>query len=64
MNNVHFGGLYDETDPFSHYRGGDAMTIQSRPANLRMGALPRFVSVRGGAYFFLPGVRALRWLAR
>jgi len=25
--------------------------------------LPRFVSVRGGAYFFLPGLRALRWMA-
>jgi hypothetical protein len=25
--------------------------------------LPRFVSVRGGAYFFLPGIRALRYLA-
>ena len=26
-------------------------------------ALPRFVRVRGGAYFFLPGVAALRYLA-
>ncbi|MCY1077084.1 Dyp-type peroxidase domain-containing protein [Archangium lansingense] len=25
--------------------------------------LPRFVHVRGGAYFFLPGIRALRFLA-
>jgi len=26
--------------------------------------LPRFVSVRGGEYCFMPGLRALRWLAR
>jgi hypothetical protein len=26
-------------------------------------ALPAFVTVRGGAYFFLPGIRALRYLA-
>jgi hypothetical protein len=26
--------------------------------------MPRFTTVRGGAYFFLPGLRALRYLAR
>jgi hypothetical protein len=25
--------------------------------------LPRFVHVRGGAYFFMPGIRAVRFLA-
>jgi hypothetical protein len=25
--------------------------------------LPAFTTVRGGAYFFLPGIRALRYLA-
>ena len=25
--------------------------------------MPRFVTVRGGAYFFLPGIRALRYIA-
>ena len=29
----------------------------------RIAALPQFVTVVGGAYFFLPGLRALRWLA-
>ena len=28
----------------------------------RLSALPHFVTVVGGAYFFLPGVRALRYL--
>jgi hypothetical protein len=26
--------------------------------------VPRFVSVRGGAYFLLPGLAALRYLAK
>jgi hypothetical protein len=25
--------------------------------------LPAFTTVRGGAYFFLPGIKALRYLA-
>jgi hypothetical protein len=25
--------------------------------------LPAFTTVRGGAYFFLPSLKALRWLA-
>jgi hypothetical protein len=25
--------------------------------------LPQFVTVRGGAYFFLPGIRAIRYIA-
>jgi hypothetical protein len=29
----------------------------------RLENLPQFVIVAGGAYFFLPGIRALRWLA-
>jgi hypothetical protein len=29
----------------------------------RFPAVPRFVTARGGAYFFLPGLRALRFLA-
>jgi len=26
--------------------------------------IPQFVTVLGGAYFFLPGIRALRYFAR
>ena len=29
----------------------------------RLSGLPQFVTVLGGAYFFLPGIRALRYLA-
>ena len=38
----------------------------SRPTedqpNRRESGLPQFVTVRGGGYFFLPGLRALRYL--
>jgi hypothetical protein len=29
-----------------------------------MHGLPRFVTVRGGAYFFLPSIRAIKFLAQ
>ncbi len=35
----------------------------AEPALRRSCALPRFVTVRGGAYFFMPGLRALKWIA-
>jgi Dyp-type peroxidase family len=38
-------------------------TIQADPLRTRVHNLERFVTVKGGAYFFLPSVRALRYLA-
>ena len=32
-------------------------------AGRQIAGLPQFVTVLGGAYFFLPGIRALRCLA-
>jgi len=68
-----FAGLLDETDPLVGRRtatvggGGDApgntMTIQAEPIRTRVHGLRDFVTVKGGAYFFLPGLRALRYLA-
>jgi hypothetical protein len=66
LNNPKFNGLYDERDPLSSViAGGDAMlTIQAKPVRVRLHGLPRFVTVRGGAYFFLPSIRALKFLAQ
>ena len=39
------------------------MTIPKRPIKKKIKGLPAFCTVKGGAYFFLPGIRALRFLA-
>ena len=36
---------------------------QPSGAGLRLRNVPQFVTVRGGAYFFLPSLSALRYLA-
>ena len=41
---------------------GFSMPQPDGPAG-RLTAVPQFVTVTGGAYFFLPGIRALRFLA-
>jgi len=35
----------------------------AEPACRRAVGLPQFVTVKGGAYFFLPGLAALKWIA-
>lgn len=63
LNNPNFNGLYSGTDPISHYLDGDHITIQSRPTNLHVKRPEPFTKVRGGAYFFLLGIQALREIA-
>jgi deferrochelatase/peroxidase EfeB len=67
-----FDGLTEESDPllgsrtpFGDGRSTDNFTIP-REQGLRrcILGLPRFITVRGGAYFFLPGIRALRYFSR
>jgi Dyp-type peroxidase family len=38
-------------------------TIPKLPVRRRLHGLPQFVDVRGGEYCFMPGLRALKWLA-
>ena len=68
-NNPRFGGLHDNKDPIS----GDndrkdeppsRMTIPAEPLRVRTSPLPRFVTVRAGAYLFMPSLRALQFLVR
>lgn len=65
INNSVFGGLHDEVDPIVGNQAGAAgyMTVQAYPLRQRVTHMRRFVTVLGGAYFFLPGIRALRYLA-
>jgi deferrochelatase/peroxidase EfeB len=66
-----FAGLSDETDPILGnrvpLRGGTGTDLFSIPQPdlppERVQGMPPFVAVRGGAYFFLPGIRALRYIA-
>lgn len=69
INNPKFAGLYNDTDPLLGDRTpdqkgrSDIFTEPAVPVRRRITGLPRFVTVRGGAYFFLPGIRAIRYLA-
>jgi Dyp-type peroxidase family len=64
LNNATFHGLYDDTDPLAGSRDGRGATFTepAHPVRRRYRGLPQFVRTRGGAYFFLPGVSALRYL--
>jgi Dyp-type peroxidase family len=65
INDPTFDGLREDADPLVAPRDewGSTFTEQARPVRRRHRGLPAFVRVRGGAYFFLPGRRALRWLS-
>lgn len=61
-----FAGLRDERDPLLGTRpgGGGRFSLPGSPVSKRLAGLPRFVDTVGGAYFFVPGLAALRWLVR
>jgi Dyp-type peroxidase family len=68
-NNPRFGGLNDNKDPIAgdNNRTGEPsshMSIPGQPLRQRTAALPRFVTVKGGAYLFMPSLNALRFLAQ
>ena len=65
INNPVFGGLDGEVDPLvgNIPKGDSIFTVQGEPLRTRVHGLSRFVTVKGGAYFFLPSMRALKYLA-
>jgi len=53
-----------EQDPIiGNNQAGGTFTIPKLPIRRRLHGLPQFVDVRGGEYCFMPGLRALKWLA-
>ncbi len=42
--------------------GTCSFTIPTRGGPVRLQPMPRFVTMRGGGYFFLPGKRLIDWL--
>lgn len=64
VNDGLFFGKRGEQDPLAGpHDGSGRFTIPQRPIRRRLEDLPRFVVNRGGEYCFLPGLRALRWIA-
>lgn len=79
INNKKFGGLYDEVDPLmgspktelsdeadspvDKLKNINSFTVQDDPLRTRVHNLGKFVTVKGGSYFFMPGIRALRYIA-
>jgi Dyp-type peroxidase family len=64
VNDRSFHELGNERDPIIGTQDGTLdFKIPQRPIRRTMVGLPAFTTLRGGAYFFLPGLKALRWLA-
>ncbi len=63
-NDGEFAGLGPERDPIlGNQESGAVFTIPRHPIRRRLTGIPAFARTRGGEYFFLPGLAALRWLA-
>lgn len=63
-NDRSFHELGNEHDPIIGIQDGTLeFTIPKRPVRKKIIGLPAFTTLRGGAYFFLPGLKALRYLA-
>jgi Dyp-type peroxidase family len=64
INDGVFFGAGGDKDPIVGSNDvDDAFTVPRRPVRRRLKGLPRFVVTRGGEYCFMPGLRALAWLA-
>ena len=65
MGSAKFHGLTAEVDPIAGnaVAGRRGFTIPSRRGPVGLDPLPRFVTMRGGGYFFLPGRQILSFLA-
>lgn len=70
LNSCKFAGLSVERDPLVGKDAEDfddrpvprSFSVQARPVRARYEGLPKVVHVKGGEYFFLPGMRALNYL--
>ena len=64
INDRNFHELRNERDPIIGTQDGTLeFKIPKRPMRKKIVGLPAFTTVRGGAYFFLPGLKALRYLS-
>jgi Dyp-type peroxidase family len=65
LNGPNFAGLVGSEDALTGPRaaGTARFAVPAVPVRRRYHGLPQFVQVRGGAYLFMPGIRALRYLS-
>ena len=64
VNDKAFHELGNERDPVcGNHDGTLEYKIPKRPIRRKITGLPAFTTLRGGAYFFLPGLSGLRYLA-
>jgi Dyp-type peroxidase family len=62
IQNPKFPHQYDGPDPILSSGGGE-FELPGEPARRRVSPLESFVRMRGGAYFFMPGIAAVRRLS-
>ncbi len=64
MNSGQFVHNSNQKDPVCGDNDGTGdFTVPRHPVRKRLQGLPRFVITRGGEYLFMPGLKALAWLA-
>ncbi len=64
INNRKFNDLGNERDPIAGNNDGTTdMTFHRRPISKVLRGIPRFVTVKGGGYFFAPSISALEFLS-
>jgi len=64
MNSGEFAGRGEAKDPIAGNNDGtETFTIPQRPIRRSLAGIPKFVVTRGGEYAFMPGLKALLWIA-
>ena len=64
INDGNFIGAGNERDPIiGRQEEGATFTIPKEPVRRRIHGIDTFNVLRGGEYFFLPSISALKWLA-
>jgi deferrochelatase/peroxidase EfeB len=63
-----FSGLYNDADPMGAKQASDHLdnefTCPAIPARRKYRNMPQFTQLVGGAYFFLPGIKALQYIIK
>jgi Dyp-type peroxidase family len=71
IHSANFDALFKDGDPIStarrpdgHPNPNDEFTCPAKPVRRKYKHMPQFTRLVGGGYFFLPGIAALRFIAR